>query len=178
MILFDTETTGFPKASAVSLDLQPRIIEFAAIKVDAKLKIIDQLEFLCNPGIPLEPIITKITGITDEKLKDQKPFGAYYEALCEFFIGESSMLAHNVDFDKTLLKFDLMRLGKECNFPWPWHHICTVEATFHLHNKRLKQQELFEIATGKPANQTHRALDDVMQLYTIVKWIKKQKIPL
>ena len=34
MIVFDLETTGLPKAEGSDLDIQPRIIEFGAIKVD------------------------------------------------------------------------------------------------------------------------------------------------
>jgi DNA polymerase III epsilon subunit-like protein len=78
MILFDLETTGLPKAEGSDLDIQPHIIEFGAIKLDDELKEISRIEFLCNPGQPLEPIITKITGLTDADLKDERPFVAYY----------------------------------------------------------------------------------------------------
>ena len=63
MIFFDLETTGLPKAEGSDLDMQPKIIEFGAIKLDEDLVESDRIEFLCNPGYPLEPIITKITGI-------------------------------------------------------------------------------------------------------------------
>lgn len=178
MIIFDTETTGLPKPSAAGLDAQPRIIEFAAVKVDKKLKVIDKLEFLCNPGIPLDAVITKITGLKDSDLEDKHPFAVHYEALCNFFLGEDSMLAHNVNFDRQLLEFDLTRIGKQFNFPWPANHLCTVEATYHLKNRRLKLVELYEMAKGKPLAQTHRAMDDVEALLDCVRWIKKEGIPL
>ena len=34
MIVFDLETTGLPKAEGSDLDIQPKIIEFGAIKID------------------------------------------------------------------------------------------------------------------------------------------------
>ena len=68
MIVFDLETTGLPKAEGSDLNIQPKIIEFGAIKVDDDFKEVDRLEFMCNPGHDLDPKITKITGITDEML--------------------------------------------------------------------------------------------------------------
>ena len=52
MIVFDLETTGLPLAEGADLNLQPRITEFGAIKLDEDLKEIDVIEFLVNPGIP------------------------------------------------------------------------------------------------------------------------------
>jgi DNA polymerase III epsilon subunit-like protein len=178
MIVFDTETTGLPQPSVVSLDLQPQIIEYAAVKMDSKLKVIDKMTFLCKPSIQLPAIITKITGLKDEDLADKPPFSEFYDQLCEFHLGETEMLAHNVDFDRKLLMFDLSRIGKQFNFPWPSRHICTVEATMHFENKRLKLQELYEMATGKPLEQTHRAMDDVEALLEVLRWLKKKKVPL
>ena len=86
MIVFDVETTGLPKAEGSDLDMQPQIIEFGAIKLDDDLKEIDRIEFFCNPNQPLPAVIKKITGITDDQLKDEKPFVAYYQQLCEFFL--------------------------------------------------------------------------------------------
>ena len=80
MIVFDLETTGLPKAEGSDLDIQPKIIEFGAIKIDDdEFKEVDRFEFLCNPGHELDPKITKITGITDEMLKDPKPFIAHFK---------------------------------------------------------------------------------------------------
>ena len=105
MIVFDLETTGLPKAEGSALDIQPRIIEFGAIKLDDDLKEVDRIEFFCNPGHPLDPIITKITGITDDELKDEKPFVAHFQQVCEFFLGEATLVAHNLPFDRKILKF-------------------------------------------------------------------------
>ena len=46
MIVFDLETTGLPKAEGSDLDIQPRIIEFGAIKVDDNFKEVDRFQFL------------------------------------------------------------------------------------------------------------------------------------
>ncbi len=176
MIIFDTETTGLVLTDVTSLSKQPRIIEFAAVKVDSKLKVVDEIDFMCNPGIEISPKITQITGITNDDLKDKEPFAAHYSELCDFFLGERSLLTHNAPFDVALLKFDLMRIDKVLQFPWPHKHICTIKETRHLKGKALKLINLYEMAMGKKLAQTHRAMDDVEALLDCVKWCVKKGI--
>lgn len=175
MIIFDTETTGLPKAGG-TLNQQPKIIEFAAIKIDENLEIKGEFEALVNPGEPLDPFIVKLTGITDEKLKDKPPFAGIYLSLCEFFLGETTMLSHNLPFDRDMMRYDLHRLSKVSAFPWPSNHLCSIELTRHLKKKKLKMVDLYKLAFGKELDQKHRAMDDVMALFEIVKWMKEQKI--
>jgi DNA polymerase III epsilon subunit-like protein len=180
MIIFDTETTGLPQPTVAGLDAQPHIIEFAAIKIDVRdMSIIGEIEFMCKPPIAkLDPVITKITGITDEKLADKLAFSAHFEELAELFVGESEGTAHNAPFDFTLMEFEMARMNKSTKFPWPIRRCCTVEATHHIKNRRMKMTELYEHALGKPLVQTHRAMDDVMALYEIVCWMHREGMPL
>src|SRR6185312_12803109 len=88
MIVLDTETTGLPEPELVPLDQQPHIIEFGAIKLnDDTLEQVDQMHFMVNPGIPIPPIITKITGITDADVHGKKKFASAVLPLSEFFLG-------------------------------------------------------------------------------------------
>jgi DNA polymerase III epsilon subunit-like protein len=175
MIVWDTETTGLPKPLVAPLEEQPKIIEFAGIRLDPKtLKETARLEFMCNPGEKLEAIITKITGITDADLADKKPFGFFYQPLVEFFWGEREMAAHNIAFDRSLLFFDLMRMDKHYAFPWPLKHLCTVEASYSIKNRRLKLSELHELAMGKPHKDAHRAMADVEALADCCRWLRKK----
>jgi DNA polymerase III subunit alpha, Gram-positive type len=175
MILFDTETTGLVMPASTPITEQPQIIEFAAIKVNEKTwKVIDKIEFLAKPTIPLPEVIVKITGLTDAKLKDASPFAAYYAPLVKFFLGEECLVGHNLDFDKSLLKFELMRMSKEFAFPWPHRQICTVEASHYIKNHRLKLSELHLIATGKDFKDAHRAMNDTMALLDCVKFLRKE----
>lgn len=171
MIIFDTETTGLVQASATPLEKQPRIIDFAAIKLDDDFNEIGSIEFLCNPGIPLDKKITEITKLTDEDLKDQKPFIAYYNELAEFFLGERTLIAHNLSFDRDLLKFELLRIGKQYQFPWPIENICTVEKTMSLRNYRLSLAKLHAAAGFGEIVSAHRAMPDVKALVKCVKWL-------
>lgn len=174
MIVFDLETTGLPKAEGADLDLQPHITEFGAIKLDEDLNEIGVLEFMCNPGIPLDPKIIKITGITDEDLKDKKPFVAMLDEVCEFFLGERILVAHNLPFDRTVLKFELERLGRVTSFPWPPKQICTVEVGETIWNKKRKLVDIYFEVTGKEHKGAHRAIADVRALIDVVKWYNKE----
>lgn len=175
MIIWDTETTGLVKPSTVPLSEQPKIIEFAGIKVDNKtLKEVARLEFLVNPEQILDPIITKITRITDAMLEKEEPFIAHYEELADFYVGETHMAAHNLGFDRDMLTFDLTRIDKLRNFPWPMRHICTVEASYPIRNHRLKLSMLHEIVKGAQHKEAHRAMADVEALTECVRWLKKK----
>jgi DNA polymerase III epsilon subunit-like protein len=176
MIVFDTETTGLPKPISVPLADQPQIIEFAAIKLNDKtLKELDRLEFLVNPGLPLPAEIVKITRLTDDDLRDKPFFPSYYQRLVDFFFAERFMVAHNLAFDRNLLSYELMRMDKLIQFPWPPRHICTVEQSYHLKNHRLKLTDLHIIATGKAFPEAHRAMHDVEALVRCVRWLRKEK---
>ena len=174
MIFFDLETTGLPKAEGSDLDMQPKIIEFGAIKLDEDLVESDRIEFLCNPGYPLEPIITKITGIKDEDLKDEKPFIANYQRVCEFFLGEKTVVAHNLPFDRKILKFELERLDKLTKFPWPYEHICTVEIGEGVWGKKRKLGDIYAEISGKKIEGAHRSTADIEAMIEIFKWYRAE----
>jgi DNA polymerase-3 subunit epsilon len=174
-IIFDTETTGLVKPLATPLDEQPQIIEFAAIKVDFDtLEEVGRLEFLVQPGRVLPDEIIKITGITDEALKDEKPFVAHLSDLEEFFLGTKFLLANNLTYDTNLLRFELMRVSSEFKFPWPPKQICTVEASFGINNRRMRLCQLHELATGAEHKDAHRAMADVEGLLTCVKYLRQE----
>tara|TARA_R110000765_G_scaffold78204_1_gene153778 strand:- start:108 stop:641 length:534 start_codon:yes stop_codon:yes gene_type:complete len=174
MIVFDLETTGLPKAEGSDLDMQPRIIEFGGIKVDDDFNELNRLEFMCNPGHPLDPKIIKITKITDEMLKDQKPFITHYKKLAEWFCGESSMAAHNLSFDRQILKFELERIDKLTKFPWAYNHICTVEIGQSVWGKMRKLGDIYEELFGKKIEGAHRSLVDVEATIEILRWYRKE----
>lgn len=175
-IIFDTETTGLIGPDGLPDEQQPAIIEFAGIKVNGDWQEVDRLELLINPwgaGIKGElPFqITKITGIKSHTLWDKPDFPQAYPQLCAFFLGESRMVAHNCPFDRDVLKYNLGRIGKQLCFPWPQDHICTVQATYALENRRMKLGELHAKATGKPHANAHRAMGDVEALLRVCQWM-------
>jgi len=178
VIIYDTETTGLVQNGAVPLDRQPRIIEYAGMKVNwDTLEEIDRLTFRVNPGnLPLPPKITEITGLTDADLKDEPVFRVFYTGLSRFHVGVSGLCAHNLPFDFSLLRFDLARINKTERFPWPPIHICTVEASMSIKGHRLHLKDLHEMATGEVHQGAHRALADVEALFTVVKFLREKSL--
>jgi len=176
IIIFDTETTGLLLPEGAPLENQPKIVEFAAIKIDEQGNEVDRLEFLVNPIMPLPAIITKITGIKDEDLVSKPTFDFYVGELIEFFTGVHTVIAHNVSFDMGMLINDLKRATALDQFPMPLRRICTVEATHHIHNKRMNLAKCYKHFTGKDAVDKHRAMGDVETLLCVVKELVHREI--
>jgi DNA polymerase-3 subunit epsilon len=177
VIIFDTETTDLVMPDLVPLEQQPHIVEFAGIKLDdITLEEIERLEFLVNPGIIMSDEVIGIHHITNEMVADLPGLAAHYHDLCNFFIGEATLVAHNLAFDKTMMKFELMRIGKELAFPWPHQQLCTVEASYSINNKRMHLSDLHLLATGEGFKDAHRAMADTEALVRCVRWLREQSM--
>lgn len=177
IIVFDTETTGLLNPESAPLESQPRIIEFAAIKLDNDLKELERLEFICNPQCKLSDKITEITGLRDSDVEDKPLFSAFYEQLCNFFLGCDTGIAHNYTFDLGMLRYEMTRMGKQFMFPWPFKTVCTVEKTMHIRGHRLNLTKLHHHCTGEDhINGAHRAMADVEALLRCVKKLREQDV--
>lgn len=172
MIVIDLETTGLLMPAASHIDEQPHIIEFAGIKLDDDFKAIGHLEFMVNPGFQLPQQIIKITNINDDDLKDKPPFISYFDKLAEFFLGEKTLVAHNLPFDKGILKYNLDRIDKTTNFPWPIKDLCTIEVGQQIWGKKRKLSDLYQEVTGQEHKGAHRAMADVKATVEVLRWYK------
>lgn len=169
VVVFDTETTGLPFHDEAKDSAQPRIIEVGALLYDTRREeVIDTLELLINPEQPLDPIITKITGLTDADLADKPVFRQVEPQLHDFFSRAECVVAHNLPFDKMMMSLALGRCGLDINeWAWPRLEICTVQEHAEEWGRRPKLLELFERYVGRPLDQKHRALDDVRALLEV-----------
>lgn len=170
MIILDTETTGLLAPSVSDPNKQPRIIDFAAVKIDPMTGAeTDRYQTLLNPGVPLPEEITKITGYRDEDLKDAPTFEHVLPQLAEFFLGERAMLAHNLPFDHGLMRWELVRSGAEFRFPWPPMQLCSVQLFEAEFGRRMKLVQLYKAKLGRDLDQKHTAMADVEALLEIVR---------
>jgi len=160
--IFDTETTGLVKNSLMPLEGQPRIIEFFGHLVDDLGCLHDEIEFFCHPGVALDPIITRITGITDEQLKGAERFDVYADRVKEMIASADAVVAHNLSFDMALVEADCARCA--CAPAWPERKICTVEETEWMRGHRLSLTALHEELFGEGFPAAHRARNDVAAL--------------
>jgi len=142
LIVFDTETTGLTAPGAAALEHQPYLVELVAIKLNDALQEIDNLSLRCKPPIDIPDEATKIHGITNEMVAHLQPFAFFYPLLSQFFLGAEYVIGHNVMFDKLVLYYELVRLGKQLQFPWPPGAICTADHSLQQHGFRMNLQDL------------------------------------
>ena len=90
----DFETTGFPPNG--------EIIEIGMVKV-TKGQIESKYSKLVKPEKPIPDEITILTGISNEMVGDKPSWSDIAEEVINF-IGNSILIAHNVDFDKGFLE--------------------------------------------------------------------------
>ena len=179
-ILFDTETTGLVKPSAIPLHKQPYITEISCLKIDddvaddEEIKILGTFDSLVRPPIPISEEITKITGINDQILQDAPEFCEIYKELAEFFHGANELIAHNLSFDRSMVEIELKRISKQTQFPWPIKHTCTVERSKHIEGHRLSLAKLHTKVTGSGHTGAHRADADVAALFRCYHWLCEQ----
>ena len=108
LVIFDLETTG--------LDLvKDRIIQISFIKVypDGKEERGDEL---INPERHIEPIITQLTGISDEDVKDKPTFKQIAQQLNDQFTGCDFAGFNSNHFDIPLLAEEFLRAGIDFDF--------------------------------------------------------------
>lgn len=163
-VLFDTETTGLINPSARGLDQQPEIIELYMCKIDEGFNMIEELDTFLKPKFPISKRITEITGIDDNIVKNAPVFVDIYKDLTKFMTGTDRLVAHNLNFDRNMLANELLRIDKVLMFPWPREHVCTVQKSMGIEQRRISLAKLHKYATGKEFNGAHRAKADVMAL--------------
>jgi DNA polymerase III epsilon subunit-like protein len=163
-IIWDVETTGLLLHPLAKDALQPRIIEFAALLVDAAGAELEEHSVMIDPGCAIPERITKITGITDDDVKGKPTFKDAYAEIVKLFAKADVMVSHNLSFDSGMLRLELERIGALESFPWPERSLCTVQEHAEEYGRRPKLTELYEAYIGKPLAQTHRAIDDVRAL--------------
>ena len=89
-VVIDFETTGFSP-------IQNEIIEVGMLKV-CGIDVVDSYQQLVRPNKPVSARITKITGITNEMLKEAPAASDIMPDVLDF-IGDLPLVGHNVSFD-------------------------------------------------------------------------------
>lgn len=168
IIVYDTETTGLTLHPNAEITKQPKMIEFGAVLMDRDGTIVEEASIMVNPGEQITDEITKITGITNDDLKGAPSFAEVLPQIRRIFEQATTVMAHNLPFDKAILRGELARI--DCfDFPWPERELCTVGLYKDGWGRNPRLIELYESVMGKPLAQTHRALDDVKALVEIIQ---------
>ena len=149
-VVVDLETTG--------LGVSPHgIIEIGAARVRGG-RVIEEFQQLVNPGVPLPPFITRLTGIDDRALADQPRIADVWPRFVDF-LGADVLVAHNATFDLGFLNAAALALVGAA-LPNPW--LCTLKLARRL-LPELRRRGLDALAAhfGIPQDDRHRALGDV-----------------
>jgi DNA polymerase-3 subunit epsilon len=147
----DLETTG-------GAPPESRITEIGAVKHRGGERI-GTFHTLVDPGVPIPPFITYLTGIDEFAVREAPTVEAVLPSLVEF-LGDAVFVAHNAGFDFRFLNHDLARLGYE---PIPGPPVCTARLARRVlgpddvSNVRLATLSRLFRTVAEPC---HRALED------------------
>lgn len=151
-VVVDLETTG---GSSVT----ESITEIGAVKVCGG-EVVAELATLVNPGMPIPPLISVLTGITDSMVAASPRIGAVLPAFLDLLADGSVVVAHNAPFDVGFLRAACQREG----FRWPEPEVLD---TARLARRVLTRDEAPDCKLATLARvfrtsvtPTHRALDD------------------
>ena len=153
----DVETTGGKYN-------EEGITEIAIYKFDGN-KIVDQFISLINPERPIQPFVVQLTGINEKMLQNAPKFYEIAKRVIEI-TENSTLVAHNANFDYRMLCTEFNRLG----FTYERPTLCTVS----LSKKLIPEQESYKLgklvrALGIPLSDRHRAAGDARATVKLLK---------
>jgi len=162
VIVFDIETTGLSAQTC-------KITEIGAVRAKNG-EILEVYNSLVNPGVPIPEDVVRLTGITDDMVKNERPIEV---VLPEFlaFVGDRMLIAHNAGFDISFIR----KAAEECGLEFPNSYLDTVAMSRYV-NPELNRHKLDVLANYFKLGEFnhHRASDDAEMLAMIYyKMIEK-----
>ncbi|MEV0003759.1 DEDD exonuclease domain-containing protein [Micromonospora sp. NPDC050980] len=150
-VVVDLETTGgAPDGGGIT--------EIGAVKVRGGEEL-GVLATLVNPGVPIPPFITVLTGITQAMLLPAPPIEQVLPSFLEF-LTDAVLVAHNAPYDVGFLKAACARHG----YAWPNPRVLDTAALARrvltrdeVPNRKLGTLAAYFRTATRP---NHRALDD------------------
>lgn len=144
------------EATNAALLRDHRIIEIAIVEMRAGA-VVATFHSLVNPGCPLQPWVTRVTGITDSMVRDAPSFAAIAPDVLHRLSGKI-FVAHNAAFDWAVISG---RLTSVLGSAPPVPVICTLRLARRL-LPGLPRRNLTALAThfGIEVRDRHRAYGD------------------
>lgn len=152
--------------------IKGKIIEIAIYIFDGET-VVDEYATLVNPETKIDWYVTKLTGITNEMVKDAPVFAEVAQKISELIQG-NIFVAHDVIFDYRFLKTEMKKAGIVLNEP----KVCTLK----LSEKYLPEAESYSL--GKlcealeipiPEEDRHRAAGDALATTKLLKILLSEK---
>ena len=144
IVALDIETTG--------LDSQKdAITEIGAVRFNGH-RVEDVWTTLVNPNRPIPPMITTLTGITNEMVRNAPPLQSIIHELADF-VGDAPVLGHSVRFDLSFLQRSNILINNDVLDTYELASVLMPTATRYNLSGLAAQLGILLPAT-------HRALDD------------------
>ncbi|GAB4217203.1 MAG: hypothetical protein Fur007_18820 [Rhodoferax sp.] len=161
-VLLDLETTG----GNAALD---RITEVALLRFEHG-ELTTRWSTLVNPGVPISPFITRLTGISDALVASAPRFAQIADELLKHLQG-ATLVAHNVRFDHSFLLAEFDRVGIALRQPT----LCTVRLSRLLY-PQFKSHGLDAIMQrhGIDTTERHRAMGDVVVMQQWLSQVQQE----
>lgn len=168
IIIFDTETTGFPNWKEPSGDeVQPHIVQLAALQVDTESrKIIQSMDLIVKPDgweIPQDTI--DVHGITNEQALE---VGIPEKDVLEIFLNlwhGNKRVAYNTTFDNRIIRIATKRYSDEQMIEgWKaGDYECAMIASRKIiGGKNPKLTDAYAYFTGDKLEDAHSAMADTL----------------
>src|ERR1700744_3467932 len=108
-IVLDTETTGFEPAQG------HRLVEIACVELMDFLPTGRHFHCYIDPERDMPPEAEKVHGLSAAFLKGKPKFAhpEVAEAFLELVGGDAKLIAHNAQFDRNFINFELKKAGRE-----------------------------------------------------------------
>jgi DNA polymerase-3 subunit epsilon len=147
----DVETTGGSAANG------HRITEIAVVVLRGDGEVLDSYSSLVNPGRPIPPFVSRLTGITDSMVRVAPPFAEVADEVRSHLRGRI-FVAHNVAFDWGFVNREL---SESLGSPLEGRRLCTVRLARRV-VPELKSRSLGTLSDffGIENAARHRALGD------------------
>jgi len=156
-VVLDLETTG----GSAAFD---RVLELAAIRFENGT-VQERLERLVEPGIPIPPFVTRLTGINADLTRGKPRLDKLLPELSRMVDG-AVVVAHNASFDCNFLSQAFARAG----LTWDGQKLCTLRLARRL-LPGLPSYRLDSLCAmlGLPYVQRHRAGPDAEATLSLLR---------
>lgn len=173
ILILDTETTGIPdffKSELEYTDAWPRLVQIAWLVYDNNARLIKGVNYIIKPyGFNIPEEASKIHSITTEiAIEKGRELRLALTEFCDDLSKVENIIAHNLEYDKNVIKAELMRLQMPCDIDKK-NGVCTMTISLNycnlIHKNKVKYPTLKELHNklfDADFSESHDAMSDVM----------------